>query len=92
VTGWLAPDGTFHQCRPRGHVELAAKLADEIAGEHVWYPDDFLVERGWIRLLRGGVPHEWELNQRQLDTYAELALQVKGEMLDVLGALCELRG
>lgn len=42
LTGWLEPDGTFHQCNRTEHADLAYKL---IGGETVAF------QSGWLALL-----------------------------------------
>lgn len=52
LIGWLSPNGVFHECDYRNHIDLAYSLLNDLAIEskNDNTPDEELVQRGWIKL------------------------------------------
>lgn len=56
ICGWLSPIGKFYSCQEYGHVNLAEQLVQEYyRTEQTTVPDEYLLERQWIKLYEDGL-------------------------------------
>jgi hypothetical protein len=61
--GWIDPLGNTYKCQMYGHTSLAKDLVtlnyaeeyskSKLVKEHIDAPDDFLLSKGWIKVLNG---------------------------------------
>jgi hypothetical protein len=66
---WISPEGDIYPCRGFEHVNLSVKLEKQVG-----YPAQSFEERGWVRLIHGGV---WPIDpnavpQRALGAVVEI--------------------
>ena len=64
--GWIDPLGNTYMCQYMGHASLASELVtmnykvewtDSIVRDNINAPDDFLLKKGWIKVLSGQPAH-----------------------------------
>lgn len=64
--GWIDHLGNTYSCRYMGHASLASELVtmnykiewtDSIVKDNINAPDDFLLKKGWIKVLSGQPAH-----------------------------------
>lgn len=64
--GWIDPLGNTYSCQYMGHASLASELVtmnykieytDYIVKDKINAPDDFLLNKGWIKVLSGQPAH-----------------------------------
>ena len=64
--GWIDHLGNTYSCRYMGHASLASELVtmnykvewtDSIVKDNINAPDDFLLNKGWIKVLSGNPAH-----------------------------------
>jgi hypothetical protein len=64
--GWIDPLGNTYSCRYMQHAALASDLVvmqykedytKEVVKENINAPDDFLLRKGWIKVLNGDPAH-----------------------------------
>lgn len=84
--GWIDTLGNTYMCQYMGHVSLAAELVNiNYSNEWIKYrasensynnPDDFLLHKGWIKVLRGDPSYVY-YNRYATDEAVKKLLEVK---------------
>ncbi|HVU00077.1 MAG TPA: hypothetical protein VHE33_21440 [Acidobacteriaceae bacterium] len=70
IGGWISPDGSFFQAHYCEHEDVARQIIGKWLGEAYegYWPGDYLVRRGWIRLeTTGRIWHDFRPTPQQAD-------------------------
>ena len=77
-TGWISPDCNTFSCDYMGHYKLADKIASELYGcDDLCTADDFLLDRGWIKVNHKRAVFDWEkINDRQAEYLKDRGISI----------------